>query len=212
MIRRPPRSTLFPYTTLFRSLPVGPHVRTPDARHRRLHPAEAEPREGRGGDETERERESEGHSAARGQPHEGPRRLARRLHGAEDGERSERDGVDDEAIHEEVEQPEGRGGEQREVAEPAVPARRDDRAPTAPQDDEPRPPPEAPEEGVTRRAGQNLRPEVDRLVTHEEADVLHQPDADVGRELGVEEEPERDADRRVDDQTPLRAPLDPQRA
>src|SRR5258708_11056330 len=24
MIRRPPRSTLFPYTTLFRSLPVGP--------------------------------------------------------------------------------------------------------------------------------------------------------------------------------------------
>src|SRR2546422_2824833 len=25
MIRRPPRSTLFPYTTLFRSLPVRPH-------------------------------------------------------------------------------------------------------------------------------------------------------------------------------------------
>src|SRR3712207_7641776 len=24
MIRRPPRSTLFPYTTLFRSLPLGP--------------------------------------------------------------------------------------------------------------------------------------------------------------------------------------------
>src|SRR2546430_10285003 len=26
MIRRPPRSTLFPYTTLFRSLPVGPAI------------------------------------------------------------------------------------------------------------------------------------------------------------------------------------------
>src|SRR2546426_2399039 len=27
MIRRPPRSTLFPYTTLFRSLPEGPPTR-----------------------------------------------------------------------------------------------------------------------------------------------------------------------------------------
>src|SRR3712207_7635664 len=27
MIRRPPRSTLFPYTTLFRSATVGPHVK-----------------------------------------------------------------------------------------------------------------------------------------------------------------------------------------
>src|SRR2546428_9160108 len=26
MIRRPPRSTLFPYTTLFRSLPIGVYV------------------------------------------------------------------------------------------------------------------------------------------------------------------------------------------
>src|SRR5258708_10336866 len=26
MIRRPPRSTLFPYTTLFRSLAAGPHA------------------------------------------------------------------------------------------------------------------------------------------------------------------------------------------
>src|SRR5258708_23858877 len=34
MIRRPPRSTLFPYTTLFRSLPwwiFSPSRRTPDA-------------------------------------------------------------------------------------------------------------------------------------------------------------------------------------
>src|SRR2546425_11416876 len=28
MIRRPPRSTLFPYTTLFRSAPVGAHTRS----------------------------------------------------------------------------------------------------------------------------------------------------------------------------------------
>src|SRR3712207_8129909 len=28
MIRRPPRSTLFPYTTLFRSLPIGGQERT----------------------------------------------------------------------------------------------------------------------------------------------------------------------------------------
>src|SRR3712207_9318298 len=30
MIRRPPRSTLFPYTTLFRSRPPGPHRRGVD--------------------------------------------------------------------------------------------------------------------------------------------------------------------------------------
>src|SRR5256885_12576309 len=34
MIRRPPRSTLFPYTTLFRSAP-GPGHRDPYRRHRR---------------------------------------------------------------------------------------------------------------------------------------------------------------------------------
>src|SRR2546428_7197406 len=34
MIRRPPRSTLFPYTTLFRSLPT---LRLPGHRHRRGH-------------------------------------------------------------------------------------------------------------------------------------------------------------------------------
>src|SRR3712207_7568806 len=31
MIRRPPRSTLFPYTTLFRSAVVGDHEQRPDA-------------------------------------------------------------------------------------------------------------------------------------------------------------------------------------
>src|SRR3712207_8551663 len=38
MIRRPPRSTLFPYTTLFRSLP-GPQVRR--RQHRDVRPAAA---------------------------------------------------------------------------------------------------------------------------------------------------------------------------
>src|SRR2546422_11227735 len=34
MIRRPPRSTLFPYTTLFRSLSTGPGARAPARDHR----------------------------------------------------------------------------------------------------------------------------------------------------------------------------------
>src|SRR3712207_7616987 len=34
MIRRPPRSTLFPYTTLFRSVAAGPVVREDVARER----------------------------------------------------------------------------------------------------------------------------------------------------------------------------------
>src|SRR5256885_11236247 len=34
MIRRPPRSTLFPYTTLFRSLSGGGRARRPDRLHR----------------------------------------------------------------------------------------------------------------------------------------------------------------------------------
>src|SRR5258708_16748749 len=38
MIRRPPRSTLFPYTTLFRSLEHAPHRRNrPEAHQLRLH-------------------------------------------------------------------------------------------------------------------------------------------------------------------------------
>src|SRR3712207_8284956 len=36
MIRRPPRSTLFPYTTLFRSLRPGLHVARDDLAHDRL--------------------------------------------------------------------------------------------------------------------------------------------------------------------------------
>src|SRR5260370_8700237 len=36
MIRRPPRSTLFPYTTLFRSLPIGSHV-FPAEKYKRIH-------------------------------------------------------------------------------------------------------------------------------------------------------------------------------
>src|SRR2546425_7437207 len=43
MIRRPPRSTLFPYTTLFRSIPLQglePRVRLGDAAHQRQEHAE----------------------------------------------------------------------------------------------------------------------------------------------------------------------------
>src|SRR5215475_6208468 len=36
MIRRPPRSTLFPYTTLFRSVEDSLHVRLPSANYKRL--------------------------------------------------------------------------------------------------------------------------------------------------------------------------------
>src|SRR5689334_23646043 len=37
MIRRPPRSTLFPYTTLFRSRPEGVDVERPGSRLRHAH-------------------------------------------------------------------------------------------------------------------------------------------------------------------------------
>src|SRR5690242_21265620 len=40
MIRRPPRSTLFPYTTLFRSREPGPHVRRRAHLERRAHRAQ----------------------------------------------------------------------------------------------------------------------------------------------------------------------------
>src|SRR5438034_7302144 len=52
MIRRPPTSTLFPYTTLFRSVPAqhrdphqglpGPHRRLPASAHQRLLPGAAD--------------------------------------------------------------------------------------------------------------------------------------------------------------------------
>src|SRR5215208_7392976 len=46
MIRRPPRSTLFPYTTLFRAPGVGPHEgRVPrDARARAAQPSGSDPK------------------------------------------------------------------------------------------------------------------------------------------------------------------------
>src|SRR3712207_7888203 len=37
MIRRPPRSTLFPYTTLFRSFPIPSRLRVGVAAHRQEH-------------------------------------------------------------------------------------------------------------------------------------------------------------------------------
>src|SRR5215211_8035978 len=42
MIRRPPRSTLFPYTTLFRSLVGGGGVPGPDQPHLQLHAERSE--------------------------------------------------------------------------------------------------------------------------------------------------------------------------
>src|SRR2546426_6339022 len=54
MIRRPPRSTLFPYTTLFRSLPAWPYSdapaqgSAPNVRNRPAIPGQA--RNGRAGD------------------------------------------------------------------------------------------------------------------------------------------------------------------
>src|SRR5256885_7381983 len=45
MIRRPPRSTLFPYTTLFRSPEDGPEVRPDDHRHPAGHRLEDGPAE-----------------------------------------------------------------------------------------------------------------------------------------------------------------------
>src|SRR3712207_8939093 len=48
MIRRPPRSTLFPYTTLFRSKHVGPQEAEGDrGSARRRRPGELQVREGR---------------------------------------------------------------------------------------------------------------------------------------------------------------------
>src|SRR5258708_30745949 len=49
MIRRPPRSTLFPYTTLFRSVPTGGHTHrlAVHAQRRPLRPAGDAEKEGR---------------------------------------------------------------------------------------------------------------------------------------------------------------------
>src|SRR2546422_3546965 len=44
MIRRPPRSTLFPYTTLFRSYPRDPHARPARTRVCQLDPRRVGPR------------------------------------------------------------------------------------------------------------------------------------------------------------------------
>src|SRR3712207_8845610 len=55
MIRRPPRSTLFPYTTLFRSLLDGGRHRPPSA-HRRALPGLRRPPDGRRGPRRRRPR------------------------------------------------------------------------------------------------------------------------------------------------------------
>src|SRR5438045_4516654 len=56
MIRRPPTSTLFPYTTLFRSGTAAPDARTPEAGGRRGH-AQAPRRAGRLADRPHRSEE-----------------------------------------------------------------------------------------------------------------------------------------------------------
>src|SRR5438874_9938911 len=48
MIRRPPRSTLFPYTTLFRSLAIGPGAGVPAPLRRRRRGGRAAAREAAG--------------------------------------------------------------------------------------------------------------------------------------------------------------------
>src|SRR2546422_7736797 len=52
MIRRPPRSTLFPYTTLFRSQQAGPHARHRAANLRAGAPFQAGPVGGRSEEHT----------------------------------------------------------------------------------------------------------------------------------------------------------------
>src|SRR5258708_15104700 len=61
MIRRPPRSTLFPYTTLFRSEAGGDHLRRPAGRRACPHPEQervARARRGCVGNRTPSDRKS----------------------------------------------------------------------------------------------------------------------------------------------------------
>src|SRR3712207_7989584 len=60
MIRRPPRSTLFPYTTLFRSRPISDERPGEPARRRRVNRDAEEPGPGRGA------RQRRGRRGARG--------------------------------------------------------------------------------------------------------------------------------------------------
>src|SRR5258705_5544448 len=66
MIRRPPRSTLFPYTTLFRSPPAGaPRGRSPSACARRSPPASSRARTSRRSEEHTSELQSLRHLVCR---------------------------------------------------------------------------------------------------------------------------------------------------
>src|SRR2546430_5753842 len=87
MIRRPPRSTLFPYTTLFRSLDPGPRAVV----RARLRPGDASvPLRGQRPVRLARERRRRDHRAvpdrAAGAPHVGAERRGRAL---AQGERSD---------------------------------------------------------------------------------------------------------------------------
>src|SRR2546422_6965056 len=65
MIRRPPRSTLFPYTTLFRSLGVGPQRRGGGSRLRGLRPSAGSRRRHRRSEEHTSELQSRLHLVCR---------------------------------------------------------------------------------------------------------------------------------------------------
>src|SRR2546429_8703660 len=69
MIRRPPRSTLFPYTTLFRLVLTGEAIRAA-----RVHEGQLPAREGAGGDDA-RERRRRHHQSLGGGGREAPPRA-----------------------------------------------------------------------------------------------------------------------------------------
>src|SRR2546422_11380137 len=148
MIRRPPRSTLFPYTTLFRSVLVAPHViaehfhpplALPDSHQRAPEGRPHDHREGEDGDDEERQHEVIEGPAVRQRPRQ---RQSRARHAGEavvaPGERAPPEGdapqdlTEGEGDHEEVtpasqerEETEerahaGRHGEPRGKVEPEV--------------------------------------------------------------------------------------------
>ena len=188
-------------------LPVRTHVRAPAPEHC-LHAAEPIGGQRDGGDKAEHERRREGHASSPREPRIPPGRLTGRLHRAKEGERGERDEVRDEAVHEHVEESEGRRGEEREVPQPSILARGSNRHPASPEDEEARPPAEVQDERVARGPRRVLRAR-ERLVPQVEAQVLHHPDPHVGREMRMEEESERHAERRVQDHAPVCPLLDP---
>ena len=132
------------------------------------------------------------------------------MQGAHERQRREGNRVGNEAGHEHVEEPEGHGREQREVPQAATLDRCRTAHAAPPEHDEAEPPSEIQEKRIPRRPWLDLRADVDRRRAEEELDVLDVPDAEVGREVRVEEEGERDAEHGKEDESPLRPALDPE--